>query len=81
MGRKEREVNQTVLHKGNTRYLKSITDPVHSNLEASNQSLVWKEELGSQDIKPWIPQGPGPGAKYIDGFRKWAELLLHTLKP
>jgi hypothetical protein len=31
------------LHKGNTQYLKGITNPAHSNLETDNSSLFGKK--------------------------------------
>lgn len=52
MRQSQREVNQIMLHKRNTSYLKSITDCAHSNLGTDNDSLVEWEELSSLNLKP-----------------------------
>lgn len=51
---------QTLLHKGNTKYLKKITDQANSVLGPDNYSPMWYKELGSQDPKQPLHKGPGP---------------------
>lgn len=39
-GRSQQEADQAVLHKGDTGYLKCITDPAHINIGTDNSSLL-----------------------------------------
>lgn len=59
MGWSSLKVNQAMLHKRNTGYLKSFIGQAHSSLGTDNYSPVWWEELGSQDPNPQLPWGPG----------------------
>lgn len=60
MGWNQQEACQTLSHKGNTGYLKRITVWAHRGLGTDNHSPILWAELGSQDLKPKLPQGSGP---------------------
>lgn len=61
MGQSQQEANQTILHKGNKGYLKSITARAHRVLGTDSHSPHMVERIVSQDLKPQLPQGFSPG--------------------
>jgi len=56
MGQSQQEANQTILHKGNTRCPKSITNQAHSSPRTDNHKLQEWEELHSQGLKQQLPK-------------------------
>lgn len=83
MGRSLQEANQAMLYQS-TGWLKNSTGWAHSGLGTDNHSLIWWKELGSQDLKSWLPKDPGPKQLpalptiVSPGFRGGAMFLLHT---
>lgn len=59
-GQTEEESNKTMLHKGNTGYLKNTTDQLYNGLGTDNHSPKWWTKLSSQYLKQALPKGPGP---------------------
>lgn len=57
--------NQTMMHKKNTGYPKSVTHGVHSKTETDEHSALSLEELSSQALKS---QSFKPGSQAIFGF-------------
>ena len=87
MGQSQQEANQTMLHKGNTGYLKNITTRAHSVLGTDSLAspLPRRQELCSQDLKPQLPQGPSPrplpawSSMFLVLEKKLTSFLIHQI--
>lgn len=71
MGRSQQEANQAMLHKGNTEYLKTVTERAHRGLGTVHHGSIQSEVGFSGSEAAAIP-----GPKHIPGFREGTMFLL-----